>query len=81
MIDLSPAGLLGAIFGTVIAGLAYVPLLAWVEGRLRSRDTSQRPIEHSMPEREMSILRRAVLAIDIIVFAGTGYWLGALIWG
>jgi hypothetical protein len=27
----------------------------------------------------MSLLRRAVLAADIIVFAGIGYWLGGMI--
>ena len=32
-----------------------------------------------MFEQEVSILRRVVLAADIIVFAGFGYWLGALI--
>ncbi len=30
-----------------------------------------------MFEQEVSILRRVVLAADIIVFAGFGYWLGA----
>jgi len=30
-------------------------------------------------EQEASLLRRAVLAADIIVFAGIGYWLGAMI--
>jgi hypothetical protein len=29
-------------------------------------------------EQEASLLRRAVLAVDIIVFAGIGYWVGAM---
>jgi hypothetical protein len=30
-------------------------------------------------EQEISLLRRTVLAADIIVFAGIGYWLGGMI--
>jgi hypothetical protein len=78
MIDLSLAGLLGAIFGTVIAGLAYVPLIAWVERSVRSSPEAR---ERSILEREMPIVRRAVLAVDIFVFAGMGYWMGAQIGG
>jgi hypothetical protein len=29
----------------------------------------------------MSMLRRAVLAVDILVLAGLGYWLGGMIGG
>jgi len=79
MIDLSLAGLLGAIAGTVIAALAYVPLVAFVERRFRSRDPTQSAEERAMFEQEVAILRRTVLAADIIVFAGIGYWLGGTI--
>ena len=64
MMDLSLAGLIGAVIGTIVAALAYVPLLTFVE-----RESF---------EQEASLLRRAVLAVDIIVFAGIGYWLGAM---
>jgi hypothetical protein len=41
-------------------------------------------IQHGLrlrtPE-EAALLRRAVLAFDILVFAGVGYWLGTLIAG
>jgi hypothetical protein len=76
MIDLSFAGLLGAFAGTVIAALAYAPLVLFFERRLRSRDPSQSAQERETFEQEVSILRRVVLAADIIVFAGSGYWLG-----
>ena len=81
MIDLSFAGLLGAILGTVVAAVAYGPLVVFCERRFRSRDPSQSPEERAMFEQEVSILRRVVLAADIIVFAGIGYWLGAMIGG
>jgi hypothetical protein len=37
--------------------------------------------ERNAREREMPLLRRAVLAVDIIVLAGLGYWLGQMIGG
>ena len=37
MIDLSLAGLIGAVIGTIVAALAYVPLLTFVERGLRAR--------------------------------------------
>jgi hypothetical protein len=81
MIDLSLAGLLGAIAGTVVAAVAYAPLVVFLERRFRSRDPSQGADERAMFEQEVFLLRRVVLAADIIVFAGLGYWLGHLIGG
>ncbi|MGZ3322777.1 MAG: hypothetical protein ACXU9C_17620 [Xanthobacteraceae bacterium] len=81
MIDLSLAGLLGAILGTVAAAVAYGPLVAFVERSVRSRDPSASAEEHSTLEQELPLLRRAVLAADIIVLAGLGYWLGENIGG
>jgi hypothetical protein len=79
MVDISLAGLVGAVVGTAIAALVYGPVVALVEGRLQARDRSGsvvdgKPFEHAL-------LLRVVLAADIIVFAGIGYWLGAMIGG
>ena len=81
MIDLSLAGLLGAIAGTVVAAVAYAPLAVFLERRFRSRDPSQSPEERAMVEQEVFLLRRVVLGADIIVFAGLGYWLGHVMGG
>ena len=81
MIDLSLAGFLGAIAGTVVAAVAYAPLTAFFERRFRLRDPSQSADERAMLEQEVFLLRRVVLAVDIIVFAGLGYWLGHLTGG
>jgi hypothetical protein len=77
MINLSLAGLLGAVLGTVIAALVYVPLVDLVERGLRSRADSG--AEGETLEQEISLLRRAVFAADIILFAGVGYWLGGMV--
>jgi len=79
MIDLSLAGLIGAVIGTIVAALAYVPLFTFVERGLRARASAGSADERESFEQEASLLRRAVLAADIIVFAGIGYWLGAMI--
>ena len=77
--DLLPklAGLLGAVIGTVVAALVYVPLVGFVERGLRSRADSG--AEGETLEQEISLLRRAVFAADIIVLAGIGYWLGGMV--
>jgi hypothetical protein len=77
MINLSLAGLIGAVIGTVVAALVYVPLVTLLERGMRSRADSV--AEGESLEQEMSLLRRAVLVADIIVFAGIGYWLGGMI--
>jgi glycerol uptake facilitator-like aquaporin len=81
MLDISFAGLIGAFIGTVIAALAYAPLLLAIERRLRPRATagadSTGHAETGIMQQEISLLRRGVLAADIAVFAGLGYWLAA----
>ena len=67
MIDFSLAGLLGAVLGTVAAAVAYGPLVAFVERSFRPRDPAASAEERSALEREIPLLRRAVLAVDIIV--------------
>ena len=79
MMDLSLAGLIGAVIGTIVAAMAYVPLLTFVERGLRARASAGSSNERESFEQEASLLRRAVLAADIIVFAGIGYWLGGMI--
>ena len=83
MIDLSFAGLVGAFIGTVLAAFAYGPLVSSVERLLQA---GSQPIAESnvatrqqTMQSELSLLRRSVLAADIIAFAGLGYWLGAMI--
>jgi hypothetical protein len=81
MIDLSLAGMLGAVIGIVLAAFAYGPLVTFVERGFRSRDASASAEEREAFEQERSLLRRAVLAIDILVLSSIGYWLGAAIAG
>ena len=76
MIDLSLAGIAGAFIGIVAAAFAYGPLVRTIERSLRA---SRGPNENGALE--LALLRRAVLALDILLFAGAGYWLAAALAG
>ena len=78
MLNLSLFGLLGAIAGTAIAAFCYGPSVKVVERGFRARGEPQTADQRVTFERELSFLRRAVLAVDILLFAGIGYWLGTL---
>jgi len=80
MIDLSFAGLIGAFLGTAVAALAYAPLVRFVQ-RLFAPAAAPGEAERETSQEELALLRRAVLALDIIVFAGLGYWLAATLAG
>jgi hypothetical protein len=81
MIDISLGGLIGAMVGTAIAALAYGRLVVVAEHALRMRGPPATVEERRSFESEQAMLRRALLAIDIVVFAGIGYALGAWLWG
>ena len=87
MLELSFAGLLGAFLGTGVAALVYGPLVAYLQDRLQAASASVRgendasPTEPPERSVELSLLRRCVLAADIAVCAGGGYWLAAAIAG
>jgi hypothetical protein len=76
MIDISLAGLLGATVGIVVAAAVYGTIVDAVERWLAAR---REPHERS--GEEIALLRRGVLAFDILVFAGLGYWIGYRISG
>jgi hypothetical protein len=77
MLDLSLAGLIGAILGTVVAALVYPAVLAPIERSMRGREATRSESERQALEQRLAIVRRAVLAADILLLAGLGYWLGA----
>ena len=79
MPDISPAGLLGAVVGTMIAALVYRPVVALVERRLAALARSDKSARLDPLER--GLLLRVVFAADLFLFAGVGYWLGATIGG
>ena len=81
MIDLSAWGLAGAVAGTIVAAINYFAVISFVERSLRSHDRSQTVEEHAEFERKLSIMRRSVFALDILLFGGLGYWIGKTLGG
>jgi len=81
MTGLSLAGLLGAMVGTIVAAINYFAVIGFVQKSLRSHDRSQTPEERATFESKLALMRRIVLAFDILLFGGLGYWLGELIGG
>ncbi len=81
MFDLSLGGLIGAIAGTVLAGVNYAMVIGFVEKSLRTHDRSETPEERATFESKLSIMRRAVLGLDLLLFGGIGYWIGDAIGG
>ena len=79
--ELSPAGFVGAVVGTVIGVINYAAVVVFVEARLRKLDRSQTTAEREEFERKLSLLRRMVLTIDIVVFGILGYWFGRTVGG
>jgi len=80
-VELSPAGFIGAVVGTVIGVINYAAVVVFVEARLRKLDRSQTTAEREEFERKLSLLRRMVLTIDIVVFGILGYWFGRTVGG
>jgi hypothetical protein len=77
--DLSLAGLFGAVAGTAVSAVLYGPLIAAIEGGLRRRRTATD--DAATFAQEMALLRRGVLAADMLLCAGLGYWIGLTVGG
>jgi ABC-type phosphate/phosphonate transport system permease subunit len=73
MIDMSLGGLLGAIAGTIVAAFAYLPLALLAQRVIAARRSPEEPRTSAQ---DFALLRRGVLAFDILIFAGLGYWIG-----
>ncbi len=73
---ISIAGLIGAVVGTIVAAINYYLFLAILDRGARERESAQSPGERDSYDYKMSLVRRLVLTVDLVVFAGAGYWVG-----
>jgi hypothetical protein len=81
VLDISVAGLIGAIIGTVIAGVNYHLFIGVLERWMREREHTQTAEERDTSDVKLSLVRRIVLTVDLFAFAGAGYWIGKSVWG
>jgi len=77
MIDLSLAGLIGAMLGTAVAAVIYHLCIGIVDRAVRARIQATPAEERG--DVSLSLVRRIVLTLDLFVFAALGYWLGRLL--
>jgi hypothetical protein len=80
MIAISYAGLAGAAVGLVFAALIYGRVAATIERWVRARRVPAAE-DYATFAQDLALLRRGVLAFDILVFGGLGYWIGDTIAG
>ncbi len=79
--EFSLPGLVGAAVGIVIGVINYGVFVSFVEKRLRALDKSKTPAERAEFERKISLMRRIVLGIDVVVIGAVGYWFGRTMGG
>jgi hypothetical protein len=77
--ELSLAGLIGAVLGTIVSAVIYGRLIDAVEGVLRKRRAVTD--DQATFAQEIALLRRGILAADMLLCAGIGYWIGLTIGG
>ena len=72
---------LGALAGTAVAVLIYVPAIRAIKRSFRARQGPQTLEQRAAFEEKFSIARRLILAVDIVILATVGYWIGHAIGG
>jgi hypothetical protein len=80
VLDISLAGLIGAIAGAIVAGVNYHLFIGVLERSMREREQTQTAEERDTLDARLSLMRRIVLAADLFVFAALGYWIGKMFW-
>ncbi len=76
MTGLSLPGLIGAVVGTVVAAINYYVIIGLLEKNAHEQVQTLGAQARDSYERKMALVRRGILTVDLIVFAGVGYWLG-----
>ena len=74
--ELSLAGLLGAMIGSLIGAINSVAIIAYAQGRLRTRVPGE-----GDPHAHMAVIRRGILAANVLLCAAIGYWFGTTLGG
>jgi hypothetical protein len=72
---------LGALAGTAVAVIVYVPAIRAIERNFRARSGPQTLEQRAAFEEKFSIARRLILALDIAILATVGYWIGHALGG
>jgi hypothetical protein len=71
--ELSLGGLIGAMIGAALGAVNYAIIVPMVDHKLRAAET---PVSGEDLESRITAARRSVLAFNMLVFVGAGYWAG-----
>ncbi len=75
-IDFSLPAWIGALIGTIIAVVIYVPGIRVFERQQRAQSGPMTLEQRQAFEDKLSVMRRFILGVDIALFATLGYWIG-----
>jgi hypothetical protein len=77
--DYSLPGWLGALAGTIVAVVVYLPAIRIFERHMRAQQTASTLESRADFETMLSVYRRLILGVDIAILASLGYWIGNVI--
>jgi len=80
-LDFSLPAWIGALIGTMIAVIVYVPGIRIFERQQRAQSGPMTLEQRQAFEDKLSAMRRLILGADIAILAVAGYWLGAVLSG
>ena len=67
---------IGALIGTMIAVVIYIPGIRIFEQQQRAQSGPMTLEQRKAFEDKLSVMRRLILGADIAILAVAGYWLG-----
>jgi hypothetical protein len=74
--DYSLPAWLGALAGTLVAVVLYLPAVRILERRMRAQSGPATEERRQALEDKLSVVRRLILGFDIAILATLGYWIG-----
>ena len=74
--DYSLPAWLGALVGTIVAVVLYVPGIRIFEQHLRAQSGPKTLEQRAAFEDKLSVTRRVILGFAIAILAVVGYWIG-----
>jgi hypothetical protein len=80
-VEISIAGLVGALVGLAIGYVDYRVVSGVVEGKLRRLDTSAGEAQKVLFERKIRIMRVLFFVMTVVAFPVVGYLLGQAVAG
>jgi hypothetical protein len=71
------AGLAGGMIGALLGALQAAIAIRIVAPKLREMDRSATDAERAEHEGKISLFKRIIVVVDVLLFAAIGYWLGS----